>query len=342
MASGAAVVLLSALALGRGRPWAPWAAAAVGIWVLFAPLVFWTTSAAAYAVDTLVGTLVIVFAVMVPPQPGVSREALASDADLPLGWSYSPSSYVQRIPIVTLAFVGLFVSRYLAAYQLGHVDFALGPVLRRGRPGGRAERLGGGRDLGCLQGVPDPRRRVRRHRLRPGHPHRCHRRPSPLAHHAVAGAAVRVPDRAPGCGERRLHHHPADGDRHLVHALPDPGGDNRRADPLLGRRGRGHGAVPVAELARWPAVLAHAAAGRPAVGRGPRPRAGLRAFVRRVRARVPQGRGQLPVDAGREHGGRGGAHADRPASSAPHRRSRTATTSSAASRSRSRSRPWPR
>jgi uncharacterized membrane protein len=96
--------------------------AAVGLWVLTAPLVFWTTSAAAYAVDTLVGTLVIVLAVLVPPQPGINPEALASDSDLPLGWSYSPSSYVQRIPIVALALVGLFVSRYLAAYQLGHID----------------------------------------------------------------------------------------------------------------------------------------------------------------------------------------------------------------------------
>jgi uncharacterized membrane protein len=73
-------------------------------------------------VDTLIGMLVIVFAVMVPPQPGLSREALASPADVPLGWSYSPSSYVQRVPIVALAFVGLFVSRYLGAFQLGHID----------------------------------------------------------------------------------------------------------------------------------------------------------------------------------------------------------------------------
>jgi uncharacterized membrane protein len=36
--------------------------------------------------------------------------------------------------------------------------------------------------------------------------------------------------------------------------------------------GRGDGAVPVAELARRPAVLAHAAARRAAFGRGPRPR----------------------------------------------------------------------
>lgn len=119
---GLAVILLSGLSLRRPRSWLQWAVAAVGLWVVMAPLVFWTSSAAAYGSATLLGTLFIVFAVMVPPQPGISREALHAEADLPLGWSYSPSSYVQRIPIVALAFLGLLVSRYLAAYQLGHTD----------------------------------------------------------------------------------------------------------------------------------------------------------------------------------------------------------------------------
>src|SRR3546814_2826001 len=67
--------------------------------------------------DTLIGALVIVLAVMVPPQPGIGREALASSSDMPLGWSYSPSTYTQRIPIVALAFVGLFISRYLRSEE---------------------------------------------------------------------------------------------------------------------------------------------------------------------------------------------------------------------------------
>lgn len=127
IASGGAILLLSMIALARPRSWAQWGVAAVGLWLLLAPLVFWTTSAAAYAADTLLGMLVIVFAVMVPNQPGISRKALASSADIPLGWSYSPSSYVQRVPIVALAFVGLFVSRYLAAYQMGHVGSVWDP-----------------------------------------------------------------------------------------------------------------------------------------------------------------------------------------------------------------------
>lgn len=122
MVSGALVTVLALLGMYRGWRWMQWITAAVGVWVMIAPLVFWTTSAAAYGLDTLIGMLLVAFAVMIPPTPGISRRALAADDDRPLGWSYSPSSFTQRIPIVALALVGLFVSRYLAAYQMGHID----------------------------------------------------------------------------------------------------------------------------------------------------------------------------------------------------------------------------
>lgn len=120
--SGLLIAALALAGMARGRQWLQWIVAALGLWVMFAPLAFWTTSAAAYGIDTLVGMLVVACAVMIPPTPGIGRRALAADDDRPLGWSYSPSSFTQRIPIVALAFVGLFVSRYLAAYQMGHID----------------------------------------------------------------------------------------------------------------------------------------------------------------------------------------------------------------------------
>jgi nucleoside-diphosphate-sugar epimerase/uncharacterized membrane protein len=120
--SGLLILIFALAGMSRRRMWMQWITAAVGVWVLFAPLAFWTTSAAAYAADTLIGMLMVAFAVMVPPTPGISHRALAADDDRPLGWSYSPSTFTQRIPIVALAFVGLFVSRYLAAYQLGHIN----------------------------------------------------------------------------------------------------------------------------------------------------------------------------------------------------------------------------
>lgn len=135
MLSGLAVILLSILAIRRPGSLLPWLTSLVGLWIVFAPLVFWTTSAAAYNIDTLIGALVIAFAVMVPPTPGVSRAALASPGDLPLGWSYSPSIFTQRLPIVALSFVGFFVSRELAAFQLGHTDSVWEPFFGGGPTG---------------------------------------------------------------------------------------------------------------------------------------------------------------------------------------------------------------
>jgi hypothetical protein len=102
------------------------------LWLLFAPLVLWTPSAAAYLNDTLLGTLVIALAMLVRPVPGVGVAAAMTGPDIPPGWDFSPSSWLQRIPIIALAFVGLFISRYLAAYQLGHIDAAWDPFFGDG------------------------------------------------------------------------------------------------------------------------------------------------------------------------------------------------------------------
>ena len=130
--SGALVFLLGALSLSRTMAWARIANAAVGLWLLFAPLIFWTPSASAYLNDTLVGSLVIGFAILTRPIPGVGLMASMTGPDIPPGWDYSPSSWMQRIPIIFLAFIGLYVSRYLAAYQLGHIENAWDPYFGNG------------------------------------------------------------------------------------------------------------------------------------------------------------------------------------------------------------------
>jgi nucleoside-diphosphate-sugar epimerase len=130
--SGLLVMAFAGLSLDRRHRWAQWANGVVGVWVLFAPLLFWTPSAAAYNNDTLVGALVIALALVVPPPPGISAEAIEDPTDTPRGWSYNPSSWVQRAPIAALALVGLLISRYLTAYQLGHVDEAWDPFFADG------------------------------------------------------------------------------------------------------------------------------------------------------------------------------------------------------------------
>ena len=118
---GAALIVCAALALSWRAQWARWACAGIGSLVMAIPFLFSTANAAAYLSDTLVGALIFGFAVCTKPDPGPSALATLTGPDTPPGWSYNPSTWTQRLPIIVLALVGLYVSRYLAAYQLGHV-----------------------------------------------------------------------------------------------------------------------------------------------------------------------------------------------------------------------------
>lgn len=132
--SGFLVVIFSVLSADPKRrfSWSQWANAAVGAWLLFAPLVFWTPLPAAYANDTLLGALIIAFAVLIPMMPGMSMEGMMGTPDRPPGWDYCPSTYLQRFPIAAMGFLGLLISRYLTAYQLGHLDRAWDPFFGQG------------------------------------------------------------------------------------------------------------------------------------------------------------------------------------------------------------------
>jgi uncharacterized membrane protein len=118
--SGVLVIILSILSLLH-RPWlklwAPWTNSLVGLWLLFAPLIFWSPTSAVYANDTLVGALVIVFAILVA-MPGMR---MLPGPNVPRGWSYNPSSWPQRAPIIALALVGFFLSRQMTSFQLHYI-----------------------------------------------------------------------------------------------------------------------------------------------------------------------------------------------------------------------------
>lgn len=133
--SGAAIVILAALSLSWKLPAARWGTAVVGMWVMFAPLVFWTESPAVYLNGSLVGSLVVAFSVLLRPAPGISPIAAMSGPSVPPRWSYSPSSWFQRLPIIVLAFIGFFISSYMAAYQLGHIDSIWEPFFAGTNPG---------------------------------------------------------------------------------------------------------------------------------------------------------------------------------------------------------------
>lgn len=126
IASGAAVALLAALSRWGGRVWAPYVSAGVGTWLLFAPVALWAKEPAAYLNDTIVGAAVIVLAVLIPH--GMEMEG----GDVPPGWTYNPSTWRQRAPIIMLALIGFFASRYMTAFQLGHIGSVADPFFGRG------------------------------------------------------------------------------------------------------------------------------------------------------------------------------------------------------------------
>lgn len=114
--TGVVLIGLAGLTLYASNPGASYANGFIGLWLLLAPLFFHAPTAAAYLNDTLVGILVITFSIIV-----MMRMEMPGP-DIPPGWSYNPSTGMQRAPIIALGLVGFFISRYLAAYQLVRVE----------------------------------------------------------------------------------------------------------------------------------------------------------------------------------------------------------------------------
>ncbi|WP_150301425.1 NAD-dependent epimerase/dehydratase family protein [Pseudomonas profundi] len=125
---GLVLLVFGGMSLSLRRSWARFVCAGTGVWLLLAPLLFWTDSAAAYLNSSLVGILVIALAASARPMPGVSPVAAISGPTTPPGWDNNPSSWFQRLPVIGLALFGLLMSRYLAAYQLGHIDTVWEPI----------------------------------------------------------------------------------------------------------------------------------------------------------------------------------------------------------------------
>ena len=121
IALGILLMVFATAALSERGTTARWICAGIGTLVMAIPFLFHTGNAAAYLSDTLVGALIFGFAVCTKPEPGTSALAALHGPDIPPGWSYNPSAWTQRLPIIATALIGLFVARYLAAYQLGHI-----------------------------------------------------------------------------------------------------------------------------------------------------------------------------------------------------------------------------
>lgn len=140
---GAALLATATLSLSWRMSWARWLSAGIGMTVMALPMIFITPNAAAYLSDTLVGALIFGFAIAAPPEVGPSITARDPVPEVPPGWSFNPSAWTQRIPIIALAVIGIVVSRYLAAYQMDQVDGVWEPFF----PGSAADPQNGTEEI---------------------------------------------------------------------------------------------------------------------------------------------------------------------------------------------------
>ncbi len=124
--SGILLIFFGWRSLTPNRPVSLWIICFTGIWITFAPVIFWAPNAVAYLNDTLVGALVISLSILIPGMPNMIMY-MKMGGEVPEGWSYNPSSWPQRWIMIVTAFMGWIVSRYLGAFQMGYIDHIWDP-----------------------------------------------------------------------------------------------------------------------------------------------------------------------------------------------------------------------
>lgn len=127
--SALGLIIFGLFSLSSRNLWAPWIICLIGIWLQFAPLIYWSPTAFGYLNDTLAGVIAIALSILIPGTPGMVED---KGPQIPLGWSYNPSSWIQRLPIILLTCICWFASRYMAAFQLGYIHDMWDPAFGNG------------------------------------------------------------------------------------------------------------------------------------------------------------------------------------------------------------------
>ncbi|WP_206028565.1 vitamin K epoxide reductase family protein [Thalassoroseus pseudoceratinae] len=124
--SGFLLLVFGYRSLTPNRPKSLWTCCFLGVWLTFAPIVFWAPTAASYLNSTVVGMLLIALTILIPGMPNMIMY-MQMGPPVPPGWSYNPSSWPQRWIMIVTGFLGFVVSRYLAMFQLGYIDWVWDP-----------------------------------------------------------------------------------------------------------------------------------------------------------------------------------------------------------------------
>ncbi len=120
------IAISAGIALLRDRSAWAWPAGLVGLWLILSPIVLWAPTAPSYASATLTGLFAVTVAFILP----VSRRT--PGPEIPRGWSYNPSTWGQRVPVIVLCIASYAIALYMAAFQLGYIATIRDPVFGDG------------------------------------------------------------------------------------------------------------------------------------------------------------------------------------------------------------------
>jgi len=123
---GVLLLIFGWRSLTPNRPLSLWICCFLGIWLVFAPVLFWAPTSAAFLNDSVVGMLLIALTILIPGMPNMIMY-MQHGPPTPPGWTYNPSSWPQRWIMIATGFAGFVVSRYLAMFQLGYISHVWDP-----------------------------------------------------------------------------------------------------------------------------------------------------------------------------------------------------------------------
>lgn len=102
----------------------------LGSWLHFSATLFWDPEPVYYVNDSLLGILISIVAFLFLRLE--QKEELLLRGQIPKGWSFNPSSWSHRVPVLFLALICWFLARYLEAYQLGYISHVWDPFFGEG------------------------------------------------------------------------------------------------------------------------------------------------------------------------------------------------------------------
>lgn len=110
---------------GKGARSIPRGLFLLGCYLQLAPVLLWTPQPVQFLNQTVVGFLAASIGGLLP---FAHLDSQRKSPARPLGWSYNPSAYSQRLPVFICAATCFAIASYMAAYHLGYVHQVWDPI----------------------------------------------------------------------------------------------------------------------------------------------------------------------------------------------------------------------